>query len=152
MEVKLQRAHVPDLDRLEPLVRAYHAFEMIDSSETLRRSALRRLLSDSTLGAIWLVLADEALAGYLVLCRGFSLEFDGFDAFIDEFFLQAEFRGRGIGGKVLEAIKGEARKLDINALHLEVSRDNGPARRLYAASGFRARDKYLLMTAELEKD
>lgn len=151
MKTQLKQAQLSDLDQLEPLVRAYHDFEGIDSSESSRRSALARLLEDSTFGAIWLVYTSEALAGYIVLCRGFSIEFNGFDAFVDEFYLAAEFRGQGIGTAVLNAIKEEALKLDINALHLEVARDNKPARRLYAACGFEAREKYLLMSAELEQ-
>lgn len=95
MEMKLRLAQVADLDRLERLVRAYHAFEMIDSSERLRR-----LLQDSSLGAAWLISAGDALAEYIVLCRGFSIEFNGFDAFVDEFYLEPEFRGQGIGGRV----------------------------------------------------
>ena len=67
---------MPDLDRLELPLRAYHAFERIDSCESLRRSALRRLLGDSTLGSVWLIYTDTALTGYIVLCRGFSIEFD----------------------------------------------------------------------------
>ena len=151
MKTSLRQARLADLDGLEPLVRAYHEFEGIDSSETGRRAALCRLLENSTFGAIWLVYADGALAGYIVLCRGFSMEFNGFDAFVDEFYLAAEFRGKGIGTEVLNAIKKEALKLDINALHLEVARSNTPARRLYTACGFEAREKYLLMSADLEK-
>ena len=152
MKTRLGLARPADLDQLEPLVGAYHEFEGIDSSEPSRRAALRRLLEDSTFGAIWLVYADDALAGYIVLCRGFSIEFNGFDAFVDEFYLAAEFRGQGIGTEVLRAIKKEALELDINALHLEVARDNTHARRLYAACGFEAREKYLLMSAKLEDD
>ena len=149
MKVELRQAGESDLEDLAPLVRAYHAFENIDSREASRRAALGRLLTDPACGAIWLILCDSALAGYIVLCRGFSIEFNGFDAFIDEFYLTPEFRGRGIGGRVLKEIKNKARAMDINALHLEVARDNHRARRLYAASGFEARDKYLLMSAEL---
>lgn len=152
MATQLRQALETDLDRLEPLVREYHAFERLASSEASRRSALRRLLTDSALGAVWLIYFDTRLAGYITLCRGFSIEFDGFDAFIDEFYLQADYRGRGIGGEVLEAIKSKARELDINALHLEVARDNTRARRLYQACGFEAREKYVLMTAELEHE
>ena len=152
MKVTLRRAQVSDLERLQPLVRAYHEFEDIDSSGSSRRAALRRLLGDPAAGGIWLIYANAELAGYIVLCRGFSIEFDGFDAFIDEFYLDPEFRRKGIGGEALEAIKNEARRLDINALHLEVARDNEPARRLYLARGFEAREKYVLMTAELEKN
>jgi ribosomal protein S18 acetylase RimI-like enzyme len=53
---------------------------------------------------------------------------------------------------VLTEIKARARALDINALHLEVARDNARARRLYRAAGFEPRDKYLLMSAVLERE
>ena len=147
MKSQLQLADKQDLDCLLPLVRAYHEFEHIDSDETSRRAALLRLLGDRDLGGIWLIYDNARLAGYIALCRGFSIEFNGFDGFIDEFYLLPEFRGQGIGRQVLSAIKDIARGLDINALHLEVARDNKRARRLYASAGFEARDKYLLMTA-----
>jgi len=150
MKSQLELAEKQDLDRLLPLVRAYHEFEHIDSNAADRRAALLRLLGDRDLGGIWLIYGNDQLAGYIALCRGFSIEFNGFDGFIDEFYLQPEFRGQGIGRRVLDAIKDKARDLEINALHLEVARDNGRARRLYAAAGFEARDKYLLMTAPLE--
>lgn len=150
MELELHAAETADLDRLLPLVAAYHAFEGIDSDAAKRASAVRRLLADSTLGGIWLVIADGVLAGYIALCRGFSIEFDGFDAFIDEFYLAPEYRHRGIGKFVLRAISSEARRRQINALHLEVARDNEPARRLYSGAGFTARDKYLLMSATVD--
>lgn len=149
MNIELLQAQSADLERLAPLVRAYHAFEKIESSEATRRAALRRLLSDSALGAVYLVQADGDLAGYIALCRGFSIEFNGFDAFVDEFYLEPEYRGLGVGGRTLELIRQKARELEINALHLEVARDNERARRLYTACGFEAREKYLLMSADL---
>jgi ribosomal protein S18 acetylase RimI-like enzyme len=152
MTIELTLAKPRDLERILPLVRAYHEFEQIDSTAKERKSAIGRLLGDRSLGAIWLIRSGGALCGYIALCRGFSIEFDGFDAFVDEFYLLPEFRGRGIGGRVLTEIKARARALDINALHLEVARDNARARRLYRAAGFEPRDKYLLMSAVLERE
>jgi len=149
--IDLRLATEPDLPVLLPMVAEYHQFEAIDSSAAGRESALRRLLAAPEFGAVWLVRVDDAMAGYIALCRGFSIEFDGFDAFIDEFFLLPGYRGRGVGSRVLELIRNEARRLDINALHLEVARDNEAARRLYRRAGFEAREKYLLMTALLER-
>jgi GNAT superfamily N-acetyltransferase len=146
MQVRLRQADKRDLDALQPLVAAYHEFEAIPSSAAARSAALRQLLGDTRLGAIWLVYADARLAGYIALCRGFSIEFSGFDAFIDEFFLLPGFRGQGVGKRVLELVADAARGLDINALHLEVARDNAAARRLYAGAGFEPREKYLLMS------
>jgi GNAT superfamily N-acetyltransferase len=150
MNIQLQQAKPHHLAEILPLVADYHAFEHIDNSASARASAVQRLLQDPALGGIWRILIDSRLAGYIALCRGFSIEFNGYDAFIDEFFLLPEFRGRGIGKTVLARITDEARKLDINALHLEVARDNLAAARLYAAAGFAARDKYLLMSLSLQ--
>ena len=151
MTIELQLAKPRDLEPVLPLVQAYHEFEQLGSTAAARESAVGRLLGDESLGGIWLIRSDDELCGYIALCRGFSIEFDGFDAFVDEFYLLPEFRGRGIGGEVLKQIKSKARELDINALHLEVARDNDRARRLYRAAGFEARDKYLLMSATLER-
>lgn len=152
MQAHLRQATTAQLDAIEPMVAAYHDFESIHSTTASRRSALRKLLQDTRLGALWLIEVGDAMAGYIVLCRGFSIEFNGFDAFVDEFYLHPEFRGQGIGREVLGAIREKARALDINAIHLEVARDNSPARRLYASAGFVARDRYLLMTAVLENE
>ena len=150
MNIELKLAVPADLPRVLPLVSAYHAFEHIDSSAAERESAVGRLLADSSLGGIWLILESGALAGYIALCRGFSIEFNGFDAFVDEFYLEPGYRGRGIGRTALAAIGDEASKAGINALHLEVARDNDRARRLYSGAGFEAREKYVLMSAVLD--
>jgi ribosomal protein S18 acetylase RimI-like enzyme len=150
--LELTLARPADLELILPMVEGYHEFEKIDSSAAQRESAVARLLADTDLGAIWTIRADGALCGYIALCRGFSIEFDGFDAFVDEFYLLPGFRGKGIGKLVLEEIKSLARRLDINALHLEVARDNERARRLYRAAGFEAREKYLLMSARLDSE
>jgi len=150
MKIELTLANPRDLDSLLPLVAAYHAFEGLDSTREQRAAAVARLLADASLGGIWLIRADDSLAGYIALCRGFSIEFNGFDAFVDELYLEPGFRGRGIGSFVLTEIRSEARRQGIRALHLEVARGNARAQKLYRSAGFTARDKYLLMSAALD--
>ncbi len=150
MKVELRALDTDSMRLVLPLIADYHAFEALDSTAAEREAAVRKLLDHPEFGTIWLIYCDTELAGYIALCRGFSIEFNGFDAFIDEFFLAEPFRGRGLGTRVLEQIRGEARARDINALHLEVARNNQAARRLYYRAGFVAREKYLLMTALLD--
>ena len=149
MDLHMRMAITQDLELIVPLVGAYHEFERINSAESERRSSVWTLLNNPAFGAIWLIYADKKLVGYIALCRGYSIEFNGFDAFVDEFYLYPEFRGKGIGTWVLEAIKQKAREIDVNALHLEVARNNANARKLYAKAGFEARENYVLMTATL---
>ena len=149
MQTELRRATEADFEALLPLIGAYHEFEGIDSSDQQRRDALLFLLGEQEFGALWCIYYGRELAGYVALCKGYSIEFGGFDAFIDEFYLDPEYRGRGAGKAVLQQIGAAARALQIRALHLEVARDNDRARRLYRGAGFEAREKYVLMTLEL---
>ncbi|MGE0485499.1 MAG: GNAT family N-acetyltransferase [Gammaproteobacteria bacterium] len=134
---------------LLPLVRAYHAFEGIALDDDRRAAALARLLTSPQIGRAWLIRCGAGNVGYCVVCRGFSLEFGGFDAFLDELFLLPAWRGRGLGRQVLAALPAACSGLELRALHLEVARDNDAARRLYGTAGFRARERFVLMTREL---
>ena len=110
---KIELAGCRDLDGLVPLVRAYHEFEHVVLSDAQRVAALKPLLTDASLGRIWLIRMRGCLVGYIAVCFGYSIEFIGKDAFVDEFFIEPGWRGRGIGSKVLTAICREATRLGI---------------------------------------
>lgn len=134
------------LDRLLPLVRDYHAFEEIDRTDDERRAALAPLLGENPFGRIWLILEAGEPVGYIALCFGYSIEFGGRDAFVDEFFLTEAARGRGLGHQVFAKVKKSAALIGIVVLHLEVARSNARARRFYENLRFTARDRYHLMS------
>ncbi|OMH39219.1 GNAT family N-acetyltransferase [Motiliproteus sp. MSK22-1] len=150
MNIQLHQASLKEVTLLLPFVSAYHEFEQLESTQIERESAVRKLIMNPEFGGIWLIYCDNTIAGYIAICRGYSIEFNGFDAFVDEFYLSTEFRGKGVGTQVLEAIRKEAKNLEINALHLEVARSNVAAKKFYEKAGFKAREKYLLMSAELD--
>lgn len=85
-----------------------------------------------------------------VLCLGFSLEYKGRDAFVDEIYIRAAFRGQGLGKRALEFPEAECRALGVQALHLEVERANTNAQEVYRKHGFIDQDRYL-MTKPLGK-
>lgn len=118
-------------------------------SDDERVSTLRRLIGDDTWGRLWLIFDGDELAGYIAICIGYSIEFRGNDAFVDEFYIRPESRGRGLGTRVLERIKSEAKSMGVRALHLEVARSNAGARKLYSSAQFEAREDYMLMTSLL---
>ena len=138
------------LEALLPLVRGYHEFEHVTMSDAERAAAVTPLLQPgSSLGRIWLVCSGGEAIGYAALTFGYSIEFRGRDAFVDELFLVEKARGRGMGSAVLEFIKQEAAALGIVALHLEVARDNRRARRVYERWGFEPREQFHLMSCYL---
>jgi len=145
-QVTIRSALAEDIDKLLNLVKAYHEFEGIDLDDGDCRTAINRILDDKSLGVIWFILLGDKVIGYVAICFGFSLEFSGKDAFLDEFFIVPEYRQQGIGTKVLRIVNNEAKKFDIRALHLEVNRNSTRLIHFYKQAGFKARDKYMLMT------
>jgi GNAT superfamily N-acetyltransferase len=53
-------------------------------------------------------------------------------------WVEPESRGRGIGTKLIDAVKAWARSSGVRELHLQVTENNQTARRLYEQSGFEA--------------
>lgn len=149
MRAELRSAGTEDMACVVELVRRCHAYENLSREIFGLESVLEPLLEQGDAGRIWIVELGGDAIGYVALCFGYSIEFGGRDAFIDEFYILEEHRGRGIGASVLGEIPCIARELGVKALHLEVARGNDRARRLYRRSGFVARDKYHLMTLVL---
>jgi len=150
--ITLQTAGVAELAALLPLVRAYHEFEQVDMSDQQRREALAPLLQpDSPLGRVWLLLLTGDVVGYVALCFGYSIEFRGRDAFVDELYVEPGARGRGVASAALARVMREAAQLGIVALHLEVARSNERARRLYRRWGFESREQFHMMSCYLEQ-
>ena len=146
MSAALHLAKPDDLPRLQSLVAAFHAHEGIEQSDQDRKAALLPLLEGSPHGAAYLVGPRKGPVGYIVVSFGYSVEMGGIDAFIDEFYIRENVRGRGMGGEVLRALMPALADYGVKALHLEVARDNVRAKRLYTRLGFEAREKYHLMT------
>ena len=147
--VSLRRVLPAEVTALARLVRAYHASDGIDSELHVLPEVLLPLLQDEGRGCVWFVEAGGNVAGYLAICFGYSIEFGGRDAFVDELYLEDVYRGRGIGSRALDLGIAEARALGAKALHLEVDTGNEPAQKLYRSRGFVPRERYRLMSQVL---
>jgi diamine N-acetyltransferase len=135
-----QLAEESDAAVLLNFMRAYYAFDGHAFDEQKARSALIPLLRDSKLGRVWLILDGQQPVGYIAICFGYSLEWLGRDAFVDELFLLEEYRGCGWGRKTIALVEGVAYSLGIKALHLEVVRKNAAALDIYQRLGFKDRE------------
>jgi ribosomal protein S18 acetylase RimI-like enzyme len=144
MELSFERAGPSDADLLAGMMREFYEHERMTFEEGVARAALSGLLGDERLGRIHLIKAGAEVIGYVVLTFGFSLEFGGHDAFVDELFVRDEWRGRGAGRRALEFAAEVCRACGVRALHLEVERANTTAQALYRKAGFRDHDRYLL--------
>jgi GNAT superfamily N-acetyltransferase len=139
-EPSFRLAAESDTVPLLQFMRAYYAFDGHGFDEQKARAALTTLLQAPNLGRVWCILDGEAPVGYVVIAFGYSLEWLGRDAFVDEFYLLQEYRGHGWGRKTMAFVEEAARSLNVRALHLEVVRQNATALQVYRKLGFKERE------------
>jgi len=144
----IRAATSADEPYLLPMMRALAEKEPNPNPDAFREAliskAFRYLLEHPERGRLWALITDERLVGYIVLTLGFSFEFLGTDAFIDELYILPEYRRRGYGLKAVQHLEAEAKKLGVNAVHLEVDEGNDPAFELYRRMGFEDHKRFLM--------
>ncbi|WP_171211321.1 N-acetyltransferase [Ruegeria sp. HKCCA5426] len=149
MSAALRLARPEDLDRLVGLVTAFHSEEGIAQDADQTRNALAPLLEGIPHGCVYLIGPGRAPLGYIILTFGWSVEFGGMDGFVDEIYIRPAVRGRGIASEVLLDLPKALAGAGLTALHLEVDRTNEAAQKLYLRTGFKPRDRYMLMSKKL---
>ncbi|MEA3136464.1 MAG: hypothetical protein QOJ26_1346 [Thermoplasmata archaeon] len=144
MTLAVRPAGPRDLAALFPMVRELQLHEHLPSPGKEVEAALRALLADDRLGCVLIAEQAGKPVGYTVLGFGYSLEFHGRDAFVDELYVAEPARGAGIGSLLLDAAEMACRARGIKALHLESGHGNPRATGLYERRGFKAHERHLM--------
>lgn len=126
------------------MMQQFNAIDNYPFDKNERTENLQLLLHHKEYGKLWLIYQDEILAGYAFLGFGFSFEFKGRDAFVDELFILPEFQGKGIGKLAIDFIIAQAKLLGVKALHLEAEYHNERGLKLYRQKGFKDHNRFLL--------
>ena len=134
----------PEVDRVLAMMRQLYEHDAIAFDEPVARAALTELARSPERGIAWIVKEDGEAAGYCIVTFGYSLEFHGVDAFLDELYVCGPHRGRGLGRRAIALAEDLCRERGVRALHLEVERANTGAQAVYRKLGFRDHDRYLL--------
>jgi ribosomal protein S18 acetylase RimI-like enzyme len=123
---------------LPALTRMAIAFNDEDGHPLSRggRQALKQLCAGHPHGRGYMIEHGGVAIGYVVIGLGFSIEYGGTDGFLDEFYIDAAHRGRGLGTLALVELGKLARREKIKALHLEAMPANDRAARLYRRMGY----------------
>jgi ribosomal protein S18 acetylase RimI-like enzyme len=144
MDTTFRIAAHADIDLLVRFMRELYEHDHLPFDGPAARLAMEKILQDHSLGRVWLIQDGEQAIGYVVLTLGYSLEYHGRDAFVDEIYIRASHRGKGIGTQIIQFLEEVCRNLEVRALHLEVERANTKAQAFYHKVGFEDHDRYLL--------
>jgi len=135
--------HPAHQEAIVTLTDAYARDPMGDGAPlpTAVRKALIGGLRQHPTTMVFLAFAGEEAVGLANCFRGFSTFTARPLVNVHDLVVPAEYRGRGIGRLLLEAVERKARALDCCRLTLEVTEGNAVARHLYERVGF-ARSMY----------
>jgi GNAT superfamily N-acetyltransferase len=148
---ELRPARPDDCDRILPLMAEYYAEDGYEFVAVEARAALARFLGDPSLGRLWVFVADGGVVGYVALTLGYSLEYRGRDAFVDELYLLPAHRGGGLGARALACVEDACRQLGVRALHLEAERRKPRLLAFYERAGYSSHDRHLMTKAIAER-
>ena len=100
--------------------------------------AIALFLKRPELGFVWLAYADGKPAGCCVVCYAVSTSMGKVVGKLDDVFVAAEYRGKGVGTRMLKALTAELKKKKIGRIDTAVHTRNPDAARYYARLGFKA--------------
>lgn len=146
----MRHGSIEDIPRLVALMTEFYAEAATPLNAARAAEAFAALLSDDRLGHVWLIQAGNYDVGYVVVTFSYSMEFGGRNAFLDDLFIQAPFRGAGLGTAALKEVRVFCAENGVCALHLETGRDNVAAQALYRRAGFKVTDRQLLTLVLME--
>ncbi len=142
--VDIALARSRDVAAVVDMMRDLYEQDRVAFDPVMQARALDVFVRDHAAGRAWVIRDGGSLIGYAFVVFGYSMEYGGRDAFLDELFVKAPHRGRGVGRAMMRVIDEACRAHEIKALHLEVERDNVNAQEFYRRVGFVDHDRYLL--------
>jgi GNAT superfamily N-acetyltransferase len=141
---RFRAANAGDVEAIVGMMRPYYQEDGYPFVESEARAAALALIEEPQLGRLWVTCEGERVVGYVAATLGFSFEYRGREAFVDELFIAESHRGRGLGREALELAEAYCREMGVNAMHLEVERHRPGAQALYRRAGFEDHERYLL--------
>lgn len=144
METTFRIAEISDTEILMKFIQEFYDFDKYPFNDCTVRTTLAKILNNDGLGRVWLIQHGSEAIGYIILTFGYSLEYQGRDAFIDEFYIKANCRGQGVGISTIKFTESVCPSLGIHGIHLEFERQNTVAQSFYRKVVFKDQERYLM--------
>ena len=137
MNIEFRRFRPEDKDKFFVMVKKFYAPPAVlhFPPDDVMLSAFDATIESPDLVRGYIFECDGKPAGYSIVSMKFETEVGGMAAWIEELFVEDEFRGLGIGHRFFEFLSEEL-KGKIKRLRLEVGDENDGAKRLYENLGF----------------
>lgn len=141
--IHLHTAEINDLELLLKMMLTMYGELNMNFTPGVAK-AVEQMLTEPQLGEIFLIQAEGQTIGYATLSHWFSPELEGWTAYLDELWIQAESRNHGCGTEVIHALVAQCQEKDLKTLRLELEDWNTKAQQLYQRLGFVAETRKLM--------
>jgi len=125
-----------DRARIIEMMRTFYASAAVlsNGSEEIFSNDVENCLNDSPYLEGYVFEENNAICGYAMLAKSFSTEYGKPCIWIEDLYIENEYRGTGLGTRFLEFVKNTYPDC---LLRLEVELENTAAVRVYEKCGFK---------------
>jgi GNAT superfamily N-acetyltransferase len=141
--VRIEPILAQQLETLLPMIAAYQRFyEVDDIDEARNRAFFRRFIAPSEDGLLLGARQNGSFAGYACLYWHLSSLRASESVLMNDLYVDADQRGRGVGRALIEASADIARERGASHLEWATDPDNHTAQRLYDTTGAERHEQY----------
>ena len=136
MEITIREMKREDSAIVVNMMRKFYTSPAVitDGSEKIFAANVENCLNGSTCAAGFVFVDGDKIIGYGITARSYSTEFGGECIWIEDIYIAAEYRGRGVGSKFIRYV--QTRYPD-KILRLESEAGNDKALDFYKQLGFK---------------
>ena len=136
MEITIRKIQPADREIVIDMMRKFYTSPAVitDGSEKIFAANVENCLSGSTCAEGFIFELDGKIIGYGITARSYSTEFGGECIWIEDIFVDAQYRARGVGSQFIRYVKARHPE---KILRLESEADNISALNFYKRHGFK---------------
>ena len=135
MSILIRQMKEADRDSVIDMMRRFYASNAVatNGSEEIFKSDVDACVSDNPYLEGYVFDNNDDIVGYGMLAKSFSTEYGKACIWIEDIYIEEEFRGCGLGSEFFDFIE---KKYDNCIFRLEVEEENERALRVYKKNGF----------------
>ena len=136
MEIAIRKIQRGDAEAVIDMMRKFFSSSatITNGSEKIFAANVENILSGSTCAEGFVFVDGEKIIGYAVTAKSYSTEFGGECIWLEDIFIEAEYRGLGIGSKFIQRVK---ERYPEKILRLEAEADDKKLLNFYRRHGFK---------------
>lgn len=136
MDITIRKIQHDDSEIVTAMMKKFYTSPAVitDGSEKIFAANIENCLSGSPYVEGFVFVADEKIIGYGITAHGYSTEFGGECIWIEDIFVEANYRGHGVGTKFIRHV---TELYPEKIFRLEASQGNESALKIYKRLGFK---------------